>query len=87
MPTLQESLDTLCQAAKTAIDGGAGHLGSLLPWGASQIRDALMGLHKALESQCLEIEINYSANRRELQPCARIRVEDYIPRALKIYLD
>ena len=46
-----------------------------------------MGLHKALDSQCLEIEINYSGNRRELRPCAGIRVEDYIPRALKVYLD
>ena len=87
VPTLQESLEALCLAAKTAIDGDVGHLGSRLPWGASQICDALMGLHKALDSQCLEIEINYSANRRELRPCARIRVEDYIPRALKIYLD
>ena len=56
VPTLQQSLDTLCQAARKAIDGDAGHLGSLLPWGALQICDALMGLHKALDSQWLEIE-------------------------------
>lgn len=87
VPTLQESLETLCLIAQTAIDGDVGHLGSRLPWGASQICDALMGLHKALDSQCLEIEINYSANRRELRPCARIRVEEYILRALKMYLD
>ena len=87
VPILQESLETLCLAAQKAIDGDAGHLGSLLPCGASQICDALMGLHKALDSQWLEIEISYSANRREPRPCARIRVEDYIPRALKTYLD
>ena len=86
-PILHESLETLCLVAQKAIDGDVGHLGSRLPWGASQICDALMGLHKALESQYLEIEINYSANRREPRPCARIRVEDYILRALKIYLD
>lgn len=87
VPILQESLETLCLAAQKAIDGDAGHLGSLLPCGASQICDALMGLHKALDSQWLEIEISYSANRKEPRPCARIRVEDYIPRALKTYLD
>lgn len=87
VPTLQESLETLCLAAQKAIDGDVGHLGNRLPWGASQICDALMGLHKALDSQCLEIVITYSANRRELRPCARIRVEDYLLRALKIYLD
>ena len=87
VPILQESLETLCLAAQKAIDGDAGHLGSLLPCGASQICDALMGLHKALDSQWLEIEISYSANRKEPRSCARIRVEDYIPRALKTYLD
>ena len=87
VPILQESLEALCLAAQKDIDGDAGHLGSLLPCGASHICDALMGLHKALDSQWLEIEISYSANRREPRPCARIRVEDYIPRALKTYLD
>lgn len=48
---------------------------------------ALTGIRKALDSQWLEIEISYSANRREPRPCARIWVEDYIPRALKAYLD
>lgn len=69
VPTLQESLETLCQVAQTAIDGDVGHLGSRLPCGATQICDALMGLHKAFDSQCLEIEIDYSANRRELRSC------------------
>lgn len=87
VPTLQESLETLCLAAQKAGEGDAGHLGSLLPCGASQICDALMGLHKTFDNQWLEIEISYSANRREPRPCARIRVEDYIPRALKTYLD
>ena len=87
VPILQESLEALCLAAQKDIDGDAGHLGSLLPCGASHICDALMGLHKALDSQWLEIEISYSANRKEPRSCARIRVEDYIPRALKTYLD
>ena len=77
VPTLQESLETLCLAAQKAREGCCVEL-----FEKSDAREdianlcvALTGMRKAHDTKCLEIGITYSANRRERQTCICFSVE------------
>ena len=77
VPTLQESLETLCLVAqKVSLDGSVQHFEKGTVWEDNvNLCAALIGMHKALDTKCLEIGITYSANRRESLPCAYIYLD------------
>ena len=67
VPTLQESLETLCLTAqKGSLDGSVQHFEKdAIRENIANLCAALTGMYKALDTKCLEIGITYSANRRE----------------------